>query len=183
MTPPHVELLVQQVLPRRGLHGVLILQNRSTVVLEVVKRDGPPIGFPPSAVADMAPGDRVRTPPFEPLDRAAPVSEDEVYRAKRLGQRQFREGADYLWITRLSDGRALFLMPWHIAGVQLSVGSFTDAVFTDTWDFDRELADAGWRAVLGWDGTGEPAGWTRHPLTGRVRPDGTAASETIEGRR
>ena len=31
-----------------------------------------------------------------------------------------------------------------------------------------------------WDGTGDPINWHKHPSTGRLRPDRTAASEIIE---
>jgi len=31
-----------------------------------------------------------------------------------------------------------------------------------------------------WDGRGDPINWHKHPSTGRVRPDRTAASEYVE---
>jgi hypothetical protein len=83
----------------------------------------------------------------------------------------------------LPDGRSLFLMPWNGGGVQLSVGILGSLEFLGSWNYHAEHRDAGWRAALSWDGHGEPDGWTRHPETGRVRPDGTAGSEQHEGRR
>jgi hypothetical protein len=34
--------------------------------------------------------------------------------------------------------------------------------------------------MVAWDGAGEPAGWMRHPATGRRRPDGDAGREYVE---
>ena len=35
------------------------------------------------------------------------------------------------------------------------------------------------KALLEWDGNGEPTGWHRHPTTGRRREDGDPTKETI----
>lgn len=34
-------------------------------------------------------------------------------------------------------------------------------------------------ALIEWDGTGEPEGWIRHPMTGRRRPGGDASKEYV----
>jgi hypothetical protein len=109
-----------------------------------------------------------------------PVTERELFAAKQQGQGALDGGADFLWITRLPDGRALFLLPWSGGGAQLSIGRLGEGFYHDTWNYHPGHADAAWRGVLAWDGRGEPEGWTRHPVTGRVRPDGTPASEGLE---
>lgn len=154
-------------------------RNTSAITLEVKRADGSLVAFPPTATAVLDPDDMVQTPTLgegRPL-MARPVSGDEIYHARRLSRFISR---DFLWITRLTDGRALFLLPWSGPGAQLSLGEFGGAVFTNTWDYHPGHTDAAWRAVLSWDGHGEPEGWTRHPTSGRVRPDGTAASEAVE---
>jgi hypothetical protein len=159
LRPPHVELLVHQVLHRRGLHGVLILRNHSTIELEVVKRDGTSIGFPPTAIGELEPGDTVRTPPGSDWTHSRPVSDSELEFAQRHGQAAHHRGGDYLWAQRLPDGRGVFLMPWRRGGVQLSVGTFGESTFHGTWYYDAERADDGWREALGWDaGQTEPKG-------------------------
>ncbi len=40
-------------------------------------------------------------------------------------------------------------------------------------------ADLAWRAVLGWDGEGDPEGWVRHHQTMRRRPDGDPEQEYL----
>jgi hypothetical protein len=72
----------------------------------------------------------------------------------------------------------LHLLDWRVGGVQLSVG-LGDGYYTDTWIYDCEQHDAGWRAALGWDGEGEPEGWYRHPQSGRRRPDGDPTKEFV----
>lgn len=77
-------------------------------------------------------------------------------------------------IKALSDNR------W--AGVHRF--GFTDAILTgdldnlntyaDRWCYERGSATA---ALKAWNGTGEPAGWHRHPRSGRRRPEGDAARE------
>jgi len=163
--------------------GGALIENTSTIELEVVTSDGRSIGLPPGARGHVPFAGSVRTPPGRDYSRPAPVSDRELYVAKRIGMTAYRaEGVDFLWITRLHDGRALFLEPWNGGGVQLSLGHIGAAVWINAWDYDAEHRDAGWRAVLSWDGHDEPEGWTRHPMTGRVRPDGKASSERLEGR-
>lgn len=106
------------------------------------------------------------------------VSEAELYAAMVIGRRAGLAGGDHLYARVLADGRMLHLLPWRVGGVQVSVG-LGDGYYTDTWIFDCEQAEAGWRAALGWDGQGEPDGWYRHPQSGRRRPDGDPAREYV----
>jgi hypothetical protein len=106
------------------------------------------------------------------------VSADELRRAQQLGHAARRAGGNYLFVRVLPDGHILYLLEWRAHGVQLSVG-LGDGYFSDTWIYDVEQADAGWRAALGWDGEGEPDGWHRHPQSGRRRPDGDPAKEFV----
>lgn len=106
------------------------------------------------------------------------VDGNELAIARRLGWAAHRAGADYLYARRLGDGRNLVLIRWRAGGVQLSTG-YGNGVFDDTWIYDVEQADAGWRAAIGWDGEGEPEGWYRHPQSGRRRPDGDPAKEFV----
>lgn len=106
------------------------------------------------------------------------VSEEEIAPVRRLGETAVRAGCDYLHIRVLKTGRIAYLLPWRVGGVQLSVGA-GDGYFKDTWIYDVEQSDAGWRAALGWDGQGEPEGWYRHVQSGRRRPEGDPAREFI----
>lgn len=112
--------------------------------------------------------------------RPPAVSEGEIRLAAQLGRTRRTRGADYLWIEVLDDGRALSLLPWSGSGFQLSIGRLGSGFHDDTWLYRGDMHDAAWRAVLGWDGQGEPEGWYRHPHTGRRREDGTPESETIQ---
>ena len=106
------------------------------------------------------------------------VSESELRQAQRIGEGARRSGGEYLYARVLASGRIAYLLPWRVGGVQLSVG-WGDGYYTDTWIYDVEQADAGWRAALGWDGEGEPDGWYRHPQSGRRRPDGDPEKEFV----
>jgi hypothetical protein len=107
------------------------------------------------------------------------VSQLEIEAAQRLGSYARAAGEPYLHVRALEDGRFLFLLQWRAHGVQLSVGA-GDGVFTDTWIFDAEQYDAGWREARGWDGQGEPNGWYRHVQSGRRREGGDPAKEYIQ---
>ena len=47
----------------------------------------------------------------------------------------------------------------------------------DVWCYATRSAALA--AMAEWDGEGEPAGWTRHPATGRRRPEGDPAQEYV----
>lgn len=60
----------------------------------------------------------------------------------------------------------------------LKVGRIGDE---DGYD-DRWCYQEAWDAIVAmtmWDGTGDPAGWHRHPKTGRRRESGDPAKETV----
>lgn len=106
------------------------------------------------------------------------VSEMELISARHFSRVMLQRGSEYLWIRHLREDVFLFLLPWSYGGVKLGLGrSFR--YFDDEWCYDAEHVESAWRAVLGWDGTGEPRGWTRHAQTGRRRPDGTVATEYV----
>lgn len=148
--------------------GMRAVRNAGSLQLEVLAADGHVIGFPPTATALLGPGDEIRVPP-ESLVGRRPVSDSELEFAQRLGHEAHRRGADYLWAQRLPDGRGVFLLPWSRGGVQLSVGTFGEMTFHNTWYYDADRAVEAWRHALGWDGQGEPTGWHRHAQSGRVR--------------
>ena len=85
----------------------------------------------------------------------------------------------WLWRRELPDGRVLFLSPMSYGNVRLHMSPPEHTIFfDDEWCYHDH--DAAWRAVLGWDGTGEPDGWIRNPTTGRRRPDGDASKEYVQ---
>lgn len=152
-----------------------IVSNDSPLPLLVARADGKREAFNPGDVTTLQLGDTLVQPPSR-----QPVSERELLAAMAHGASAMHGRADFLWIQRLPDGRALFLVPWSIGGLQVSIGALGSKFYADSWDYSADHYYAAWRAALTWDGLGEPEGWTRHPTTGRIRPDGTAASEVVE---
>ena len=108
------------------------------------------------------------------------VTESEVLMAMRLGGLAIRAGSEYWWVEALGDGRKLWLMP-TFSCVRLGVSEpGDDTGFSCVYDYADH--HAGFRAVLGWDGQGDPEGWVRAWAAGgipRRRPDGTPASEYV----
>jgi hypothetical protein len=80
-------------------------------------------------------------------------------------------------VRALPDGREIVVLPWSGAGAQLSIGYRADGCYMDTWDYQTVAPAVS--AAKAWDGTGEPAGWYRHPFTGRRRPGGDPAQEFV----
>ena len=107
------------------------------------------------------------------------VSDVELQLAQSLGRAAHRAGADYLHARALPDGRGVFLFPMYGGNVRLGIGELHAKDLDDVWCYRASENKAGWLAAIGWDGEGEPEGWYRHPMTGRRRPDGTAASEVV----
>ena len=104
------------------------------------------------------------------------ITTDQLIAAKMAGILAYHRGADYLHERVLPDGRTLFLLAMLFGNLRLCVSLEGDRLFFDQTFCYHDHDDA-WRAVLGWDGTGDPAGWVRHHQTMRRRPDGTPESE------
>lgn len=117
----------------------------------------------------------------EPVDRKV------LLQAKLTGIAEYRSPLDpevdledpqrrwWLHERELPNGHVLYLEP-------MLPGHLSLCLVFDKWNLERWCFhdhDAGWRAVLGWNGKGDPDGWYRHPATGRRRPDGTPESEFI----
>lgn len=107
------------------------------------------------------------------------VTADELVRAEMLGRVAVMQGADYLHVRPLGDGRAVFLLPRLFGNLRVAIGDVGSIYLDDGWCYQAEQSDAAWRAALGWDGDGEPEGWYRHPDTGRRRPDGDPLREFV----
>ena len=80
-------------------------------------------------------------------------------------------------IRHLSDGREVVLVPLGWGQVQLGVSVERGGFWADSWYYEN--VQAAWPAFTGWDGTGEPEGWVRHPFTGRRRVGGDPATEVV----
>lgn len=87
-----------------------------------------------------------------------------------------REGAVYH--RPLSDGRELVVYPM-VFTARLCIGEQDSPFYDDAWCF-ASVADAV-TAADAWNPTAEPepAGWTRHPATGRRRPHADPAQEYV----
>lgn len=80
-------------------------------------------------------------------------------------------------VRRLDDDRFVAVYPLLFTH-RVIVGRLDDTWgYTDGWCYVH-AADA-LTAATAWDGTGEPAGWHRHPDTGRRRPDGDPDREYV----
>lgn len=78
----------------------------------------------------------------------------------------------------LPDGREVVVVPHSAGGGQIGVTTNRAAGgWSGTWLYSRAAVAVA--AAWAWDGTGDPAGWNRHPWTARRRPDGTPASEFV----
>lgn len=106
----------------------------------------------------------------------APTKLVELGEGWHLWQSECYEGHPAL-IRKLDETRYVavipFLFTWGVTVGQLSDGYTYD----DRWCYhDVTLAVA---AASVWDGTGEPTGWHRHPISGRRRPEGDVAGEYV----
>jgi hypothetical protein len=106
------------------------------------------------------------------------VTEEELRAAQAVAEEARALGNSLLYARVIPYG-VLHLLPWRAGGLQLSVGHSLTGTYDDTWIYDAEQGafEAGWRAAIGWDGDGEPEGWTRHVQSGRRRPEGDPARE------
>lgn len=122
-----------------------------------------------------------------PESVTAPVDGKTLLAAKLRGIAAYQSALDpstdmndpnrvwYLHKRELGDGRTLYLdamLPGH-----LSLCLAHDKWSLERWCYHDH--DAAWRAVLGWNGKGDPEGWYRHPLSGRRRHDSDPEREYI----
>jgi hypothetical protein len=106
------------------------------------------------------------------------VTDAEVEALETIARHAWRAGDETLFLRQIAPGQFLFVYGWRAYGLQLAVG-MGDGYFSDSWIYDVEQRQAGWRAALGWDGQGEPEGWYRHPQSGRRRPEGDPSREFV----
>jgi len=91
----------------------------------------------------------------------------------------------------LDDGRVLCAFR-SLIGVNISISTPEHLALgakTDTWEYgvgsdlgfpNLAIAAAACRAAFeDWNGDGEPVGWTRHPPSGRRRPQGDPRHEYV----
>lgn len=80
---------------------------------------------------------------------------------------QWLKEAGYNNPRPLQDGRYTAIVSFAFTHA-IIVGQLGDTLgYNDRWCYDsHESAKA---ALEAWDGTGEPAGWHRHPISGRRR--------------
>lgn len=141
----------------------------------------------------LEPGDEL----ISPLSATEPVDAHAVLSARMTGYREWQdahtarfdaagdvieldddEPRRWWWHRReLPSGLVLHLHQAS-ANARLSVSVAGDIGFQGSWCYENH--DDGWRAVLGWNGWGDPPdGWIRHLETARRRKDGTAESEYV----
>lgn len=78
----------------------------------------------------------------------------------------------------LPDGRWAAVMPLIYTGAIITMkASHAHLCYEDRWCY-HSIADAT-KALKAWDGEGEPAGWHRHPASGRRREDGDPLKEYV----
>lgn len=73
------------------------------------------------------------------------------------------------------DGRIGMVLPITFGRARLGIGD--EYGFDDVWCFDTP--ERAIRALVEWDGEGEPEGWIRHPMSGRRRPNGNPEAEYV----
>jgi hypothetical protein len=86
-----------------------------------------------------------------------------------------------LAFKQLPDGRHLIVTPLLFGRAQLALDNdLDDEGYDDVWEYATPVAAT--RAMIQWDPAteAEPAGWSRHPATGRRRPGGDASKEDLQ---
>ena len=86
------------------------------------------------------------------------------------------EGAIY--VRDVPELNATIVVYPMIYNDRVCIGTTGSPLIDDAWCFDRGKAVP---AAEAWDPRTqpEPAGWKKHPRTGRYRPDGDPAQETV----
>jgi hypothetical protein len=93
------------------------------------------------------------------------------------GEGEARAVIDLFPTKNLPDGREITVLPLLHGMGRLCVGAAGEQWFDGIWDYDT--FEAAVAAMHAWDGAGEPAGWSRHPDTGRRRPGGDPGKEYV----
>lgn len=88
-----------------------------------------------------------------------------------------KEDCGYRDLRPLPGGRytAIWPLMFTHAIIVGSIGCYVG--YDDRWCY--ESYDQAKAALESWDGTGEPAGWHRHPTSGRRRVEGEPSSEYL----
>jgi len=172
--------------------GRRLVVSFSPFVVLITRADGTREPLGRMGVKLIAPGDSVGLP----LSATAAVDSKLVYQTRVEGVLQytadhaplFIDDAEAMeeyqrapperwwWYRReTEDGLVLHLHPAS-SNARVSVSVRGDMGFQGSWCY-ADHGD-GWRAVMGWNGWGDPPdGWHRHLETARRRKDGTAATE------
>lgn len=85
----------------------------------------------------------------------------------------------------LPDGRRLAVLPLLFGQARLGLGRVVTPTgepedgFTDIWDYPSVIAAELAMERYDPDHEAEPAGWHRHPASGRRRPNGDASKEYV----
>ena len=96
--------------------------------------------------------------------------ESEEERTARIGR--------HLAYRVLPDGRECGVVP-QLFNCKLFIGPIGALTMDDAWEYESPVTALS--AFAAWDPATEPepTGWTRHPATGRRRPDGDATREYV----
>lgn len=86
-----------------------------------------------------------------------------------------RDGVTARFLT--DDGRVLEVYALTFGRARLGIGPGVNRGYDDEWRYDSLAAAV--VAIVTWDPDRdpEPAGWLRHPVSGRYRPDGDPSRE------
>jgi hypothetical protein len=85
------------------------------------------------------------------------------------------EENDYLDYTEFPNGDNAAIMKLMFTFAILHNISYYS--YDDRWCY--QSYEEAKKALINWNGEGEPDGWHRHPSTGRRRPDGDKTQETV----
>lgn len=165
--------------------GTRMAINHSAWWLPVQRADGSRDVLHRCTSIILGPGDRV----LQPSCAYEPIESSVLLKAKLDGFRAYQDpwarrpnyGTGQWWWHRreVRPGVALHLLPGSFGNAKLTLSVALDAAGSEqAWCFHD--SDAAWRAVLAWNGEGDPEGFYRCYQTGRRREDGTPESEHIQ---
>jgi hypothetical protein len=107
------------------------------------------------------------------------VSDEDVARAQAQAVEAGFQSAGFHFTRGLDDGRRIYLAPLPNGDMRVGVAANTTvSSYLEFWDYRDDMA--AWRAAIGWDGEGNPFGFTYHQppinqaqVTPRKQPSGT----------